>query len=325
MFLRTSHISQVMRRSFSTKHPSLANIKKVGVVGLGLMGHGVAQMAAQAGYSVYAIEAQQGALDTGLKRIESSLGKVVARDVKTGKRTEEEGKAYYAKVMGNIQPTTNVAQAHDCDLIIEAIAENRDLKLQFYKALGPQIKPSCIFASNTSSLQITEMGVASNRPKNFVGLHFFNPVQMMKLVEVIKTEHTDDDVYTTVTEFGKDIGKTTVSCGDTPGFIVNRLLVPYLTSAMEMVDRNDASIEDIDVSMKLGAGHPMGPLHLSDYIGLDTIYSILEGWRKLPGGEKFPAMPLVLEKLYEDGEFGRKSGKGFYNWDGDKIGSPRDL
>lgn len=323
---RTLHKTpQLLRRTFSSKHPSLSNIKTVGVVGLGLMGHGVAQMAAQAGYNVYAIEAQRNALDMGIKRIEGSLGKVMARDIKKGNRTEEDAKAYTAGVMGRIRTTTNVAEAHDCDLIIEAIAENRDLKLQFYKALGPQIKPSCVFASNTSSLQITEMAIASNRPDRFVGLHFFNPVQMMKLVEVIRTTHTDPNVYNMVTEFGKDIGKTTVSCGDTPGFIVNRLLVPYLTSAMEMVDRADASVADIDVSMQLGAGHPMGPLHLSDYIGLDTIYSILAGWRELPGGDSFPPMPICLQKMVDNGEFGRKSGKGFYNWDGDKIGAPRDL
>lgn len=305
--------------------PLLKNVKKVGVVGLGLMGHGVAQMVAQAGFNVYAIEAHQQQLDVGMKRIDTSLAKMIARDVKNGKMTEDEAKLYHGTVMSRIITTTDIAEAHDCDVIVEAIIEDKDAKIKFYKHLGPLIKPSAVFASNTSSLQITDMALASGRPKQFVGLHFFNPVQMMKLVEVIRTDHTTDECFDTLTAFGKAIGKTTVSCRDTPGFIVNRLLVPYLSSAMAMVDRGDATVADIDVSMQLGAGHPMGPLHLSDYIGLDTIHSILVGWNKLPantGAGQFP-IPECLDRLVEEGAFGRKSGKGFYNWEGDKVGSAR--
>lgn len=163
-------------------------------------------------------------------RIKGSLAKIVARDIKKKKMTASEGAAYQDKVLSRIITTTDIAQAHDCDLIIEAIVEDKKAKIDFYKHIGPLIKPSAIFASNTSSLQITEMALASGRPKQFVGLHFFNPVQMMKLVEVIHTEYTNDDSYDTVTAFGKTIGKTTVACGDTPGFIVNRLLIPYLSS-----------------------------------------------------------------------------------------------
>ena len=201
----------------------------------------------------------------------------------------------------------------------QAIAENMSLKIDFYRRLGSLAKPECVFASNTSSLRITDMALASGRPDRFVGLHFFNPVQIMRLVEVIRTEHTDTVVYDRVKEFGKELGKTVVSCGDTPGFIVNRLLVPYLAQAMAMVDRNDASIIDIDASMRLGAGHPMGPLELSDYIGLDTALHILEGWvHDFPNEHAF-FVPKVLRQKVAGGMLGRKSGKGFYKWEGDKC------
>ena len=301
----------------------LSTFKTVGVVGLGLMGHGVAQVTAQAGYNVLAIEAQPAALDTGLKRIQGSLQKVIAKDVTKGKyKSEAEGKAAYDEIMSRIKTTTDLKEAKDCDLIIEAIAENMDLKINFYKNLGPIIKKECVFASNTSSLQITEMAIASGRPDKFVGLHFFNPVQIMKLVEVIKTEKTNNEVFNEVINFGKKIGKTTVSCGDTPGFIVNRLLVPYLAQAIAMYDRKDATIADIDVSMQLGSGHPMGPLHLADYIGLDTLLSIIKGWKKEFPNEPSFFIPKGLEQKVANGDLGRKTGKGFYTWNGDKVIGP---
>jgi len=196
-----------------------------------------------------------------------------------------------------------------------------DSKIQFYEGLADilETSPATIFASNTSSLPITKMAVASRRPGRFVGLHFFNPVQVMKLVEVISCEHTQPEVFNTMVNFTNSIGKTAVRCKDTPGFIVNRLLVPYLASALSMVQRGDASIKDIDVSMQLGAGHPMGPLMLADYVGLDTILSILEGWKVSHPGETDFKVPPLLRDMVKQGHYGRKSGRGFYHWKGDKA------
>ena len=291
----------------------------VGVVGLGLMGHGVAQVSAAAGFNVIAVEAKEEFLKTGIKRIEGSLGKVISKNVQKGVYDEAGGKRAYDDVIGRIKFTTNLQDVKDCDLIIEAIVENVELKLSFYKTLGPLAKKDAIFCSNTSSLQITQMAIASGRPEQFVGLHFFNPVQIMKLVEVIRNKQTSDETFNKVSSFGKKIGKVTVSCDDTPGFIVNRLLVPYLTQAMGMVDRREASVPDIDVSMQLGAGHPMGPLHLADYIGLDTLHSILIGWKKNYPEEPAFFVPKCLQDKIDKGWLGRKTGKGFYAWDGEKC------
>jgi 3-hydroxyacyl-CoA dehydrogenase len=298
-------------------------IKKIGMVGLGLMGHGIAQMSAQAGFQVVAVESSPEALAIGMKRIEGSLSKLLAKDLKKGLyANEQDVKEKFDSVMANIQPTINVADAKDCDMIVEAIIENEKIKCAFYKDLGPIINPEAIFASNTSSLAITSMALASGRPEKFVGLHFFNPVQLMKLVEVVKTEHTDQAVFDIVSDFGKSIGKTTVTCKDTPGFIVNRLLIPYLTQAMAMVDRGDASVTDIDISMQLGAGHPMGPLHLADYVGLDISYNVLKGWQESYPNDPAFFVPACLEEMVKKGQLGRKSGQGFYHWNGDKVTGP---
>ena len=294
----------------------------VGVIGLGLMGHGVAQVSAMAGFKVVAVEAKDEFLKTGMKRIENSLGKVITKNVQKGVYDEAGGKKSYTEIMSRISFTTKLEDVKNCDLIIEAIVENIDTKLAFYKMLGPMVKKDAIFCSNTSSLQITQMAKVSGRPAQFVGLHFFNPVQIMKLVEVIRNKETTNDTFSKVSSFGKQIGKVTVSCDDTPGFIVNRLLVPYLTQAMGMVDRKEASVPDIDVSMQLGAGHPMGPLHLADYIGLDTLHSILVGWKKNYPQEPAFFIPACLQEKIDKGMLGRKTGKGFYSWDGEKIGKP---
>lgn len=192
------------------------------------MGHGVVQVAAQAGFKVTAVETKKEALDVGMGRIQGSLSKVIAKDVKNGKLTEEQGQAKYSEVISRIQPTIDITDTKDCDLIVEAIVENEAIKVEFYKNLGKIAGPKTIFASNTSSLPITNMAIASGRPEKFVGLHFFNPVQIMKLVEVIRTDHTDLEVFNRLLTFGKELGKVPVSCKDTPGFIVNRLLVPFL-------------------------------------------------------------------------------------------------
>eukprot|EP00605_Chrysophyceae_sp_TOSAG23-4_P002704 GSChrysophyteH1.ASY1.ANO1.2982.1 assembled CDS len=288
---------------------AMSSFKRVGIVGIGgLMGHGVAQVTAAAGYDVLGIESQQSALDAGVKRIDDSLSKVIKRNVSKGVYDEAAGVAKKAEIMGRIQTSLNLEDVNSCDLIIEAIPENMNLKLSFYENLGQLVSnKDVVFASNTSSLQITAMAEASGRPENF-------------LVEVIKTDHTSKATFDAMTEFGQKIGKTTVSCNDTPGFIVNRLLVPYLAQALAMVDRGDASIPDIDVSMQLGAGHPMGPVHLADYIGLDTTHSILVGWQDDFPDEKAFFMPKCLDEKVKAGDLGRKTGKGFYHWDGEKRG-----
>jgi 3-hydroxyacyl-CoA dehydrogenase len=280
------------------------------------MGHGICQVAATCGKhsSIVAYEPEQQYLDKGKERIESSIAKLVKKERMTQEQADES--------LSRIIFTTDVSELADADFIVEAVIENMDLKQTLYESLGQVCKPETIFASNTSSLSITEMAAFSGRPENFVGVHFFNPVQLMKLVEVIRTEQTDPLVFEKAYNWVSDIGKVPVSCGDTPGFIVNRLLVPALMQAMSMVDRNDASVRDIDLSMQLGAGHPMGPLHLSDYIGLDTCLYIVEGWvEKYPNEPAF-MIPSTLKKKVDAGHLGRKTGQGFYHWDGDKRGDP---
>lgn len=263
---------------------------------------------------VIAFEPEQQYLDRGQERIEKSITKLVAKE----KITQETADA----TLGRITFTTDMSMLSDADFIVEAVIENMDLKSDLYHNLGNICKPETIFASNTSSLSITEMAQFSGRPHHFVGVHFFNPVQIMKLVEVIRTDQTDPAVFEKAQNWVKDIGKVPVSCRDTPGFIVNRLLVPSLMQAMLMVDRQDASVKDIDISMQLGAGHPMGPLHLADYIGLDTCLFIVEGWvDKYPDEPAF-CIPKCLKEMVEAGDLGRKTGKGFYHWEGDKRGDP---
>jgi 3-hydroxyacyl-CoA dehydrogenase len=309
----TKAIQATQRRSLSS--PS-SGFDKVGVVGLGLMGHGICQVSAASGAhsSVIAFEKEQKFLDSGKDRIMKSIEKLVAREKITQEKADE--------TLGCITFTTDMDALKDTDFIVEAVIENMDLKRDLYTALGDLCKPETIFASNTSSLSITEMSEFSGRQDKFVGIHFFNPVQIMKLVEVIRTEKTDPAVFDKAYNWVSDIGKVPVSCGDTPGFIVNRLLVPSLMQAMQMVDRNDATVKDIDISMQLGAGHPMGPIHLADYIGLDTCLFIVEGWvEKYPNESAF-FLPKCLKEKVAAGNLGRKTGKGFYHWDGDKRGDP---
>lgn len=282
------------------------------------MGHGICQVAATSNLhsSVIAFEAQQQFLDKGKDRIELSVSKLVKR----GKLEQDDAD----RILSNITYTTNPDDLSDVDFVVEAVIENMDLKKEFYTSLGNTCKPEAIFASNTSSLSITDMAEISGRPDRFVGVHFFNPVQIMRLVEVIRTKHTDPAVFDQAFQWVEDIGKVAVTCGDTPGFIVNRLLVPSLMQAMLMVDRGDATVKDIDLSLQLGAGHPMGPLHLADYIGLDTCYYIVEGWTEKYPDEPSFVLPECLKELVEAGHLGRKTGKGFYNWDGDKRLDPAE-
>jgi len=292
-------------------------IKKVGVVGCGLMGHGIVQVAAQGGFQVVALEEKKEFLDAGLARIDKSLAKLSEKAVEKGK-TPEQAKSEAAATRARITGTLVLKDLADCDLVIEAIVENLPAKKKLFAELGKLAKKDAIFASNTSSFPILEMAEASARAPRFVGLHFFNPVQLMKLVEVVRTPKTDENVFAAARAFGEAVGKTPVACKDTPGFVVNRLLVPYMTQALQMLERGDASKEDIDAAMQHGCGHPMGPITLTDYVGLDTTLSILEGWvARFPKEPAF-AIPEILRKKVAEKKLGRKSGEGFYKWQGDK-------
>ncbi len=292
-------------------------LKKVGVVGCGLMGHGIVQVAAQAGFDVVALETEQGFLDKGLARVEKSLEKLAAKAVEKGKAPDAaraDAQAAFGRIRGSLDPR----DLADRDLVIEAIVEDLDVKKALYRDLGRICKPAAILASNTSSFPIAEMGAVSGRPQNMVGLHFFNPVQLMKLVEVVRTPKTSDEAFATAKAFGEAVGKVPVTCKDTPGFVVNRLLVPYMVQSLLMLERGDASKEDIDAAMQFGCGHPMGPITLTDYVGLDTTLSILEGWCERYPDEPAFAIPAVLRKKVKEGKLGRKSGEGFFKWEGDK-------
>ncbi len=292
-------------------------IKKVGVVGCGLMGHGIVQVAAQGGFQVVALESKQEFLDAGLARVDKSLAKLADKAVEKGK-TPEQAKAEAAATRARITGSLASKDLADCDLVVEAIVEDLGAKKKLFAELGKLCKQDTILASNTSSFPIGEMAEASGRPQRFVGLHFFNPVQLMELVEVVRTAKTDENVFAAARAFGEAVGKTPVACKDTPGFVVNRLLVPYMTQALQMLERGDASKEDIDAAMQYGCGHPMGPITLTDYVGLDTTLSILEGWvARFPKEPAF-AIPEILRKKVAEKKLGRKSGEGFYKWQGDK-------
>ena len=284
-------------------------IEKVGVAGCGLMGAGIAQVAAQNGFNTVVREVDQALVDGGLARIESFL----ARGVDKGKLSAAERDA----TLGRLTGTTAMTDLADCDMVIEAIVENRDIKLAFYRELDGICKKETIFASNTSSLSITEMAAATQRPDRFVGLHFFNPVPLMPLVEVVRTLMTDASVYEEVLGFGESLGKKTVRASDKTGFIVNRLLVPYLIDAVRALEEGVGSIEDIDASMKLGCGYPMGPFTLLDLVGLDTTIAIAEVFFNEFKESRY-ATPPLLKRMVLAGFHGRKSGRGFYDYSGDK-------
>ena len=279
-------------------------IKKVGVLGCGLMGSGIAQVAAMAGFDVIVLEVDQKYLDKGFAGIEKSLGKFAEKGT-----IKESAETVRARLRG----TTNNKDLADCDIIVEAVIENVEEKKKMYAALDEVVKKDCIFASNTSSISITELMTATKRPERFIGLHFFNPVPLMKLVEVVRTIATADDVYETAYEFGKKLGKVPVRASDKTGFIVNRLLVPYLLDAIRAYEEGAGSIEDIDHAMKLGCGYPMGPFTLLDFVGLDTTYYITHVMYDEFKERRFASPPL-LKRLVMAGWYGRKSGKGFYDY-----------
>jgi 3-hydroxybutyryl-CoA dehydrogenase len=284
-------------------------IKKVGVLGCGLMGHGITQVSAQSGYDVVVREVDQGALEKGIGKIEKQL----ARAVEKGRMEQGDADA----VRGRIQGTLDYGDLADCDLVLEAITEDLQMKLEMWRELDGIVKEGALCATNTSSLSVIDQAAATNRPQRFVGLHFFNPVQAMPLLEVVRTVTTEDDAFNTGMSFGESLGKLCVPAKDKTGFIVNRLLVPFLLDGIRAYEEGVGSIEQIDAAMKAGANHPMGPLTLSDFVGLDTLNSIagvmFEEYR-----EKRFAAPPTLRKMVAAGFYGRKSGRGFYDYSGDE-------
>jgi len=283
-------------------------IKKVGVLGCGLMGSGIAQVSATAGYDVTVLEQEQKFLDKGFAGIEKSLAKFAEKPDKTG-ITPEKAKESRSRIKG----TTSQSDLADCDIVIEAIIENVEEKKKMFGALDGIVKRDAIFASNTSSISITEVAAGTKRPDKFVGLHFFNPVPLMKLVEVVRTIATNDAAFESAFEFGKSLGKVPVRTSDKTGFIVNRLLVPYLLDAIRAYEEGVGSIPDIDNAMKLGCGYPMGPFTLLDFVGLDTTYYITHVMFDEFRERRFASPPL-LKRLVMAGWYGRKTGKGFYDY-----------
>ena len=294
-------------------------IRKVGVLGCGLMGSGIAQTAAMAGFETTVREVSQELIQKGFTSIEKSLERFADK----GNITAEQQKQTRDRLFG----TTSFEDLADCDIIIEAIIENLEKKKSTYQQLDSLCKPETIFASNTSSLSITQMMVATSaaRQQRFIGMHFFNPVPIMKLVEVVRTILTDAEVYEQAVEFGKRLGKVPVRAGDKTGFIVNRLLVPYMLDSIRALEEGVGSIVDIDNAMKLGCGYPMGPFTLGDFVGLDTTYYIAEIMFNEFREKRF-APPPLLKRMVMAGLYGRKSGRGFYDYTKDaKNPTPLNL
>ncbi|MBZ5512560.1 MAG: 3-hydroxyacyl-CoA dehydrogenase family protein [Acidobacteriia bacterium] len=290
------------------------DIKKVGVLGCGLMGSGIAQVCATAGFDVTVLEAEQRFLDKGFSGIEKSLAKFAEKG-----KLKETPDAIRARLKG----TLKLQDLADCDLIIEAIIENVEEKKKMYASLDAVVKRDAIFASNTSSISITELAAATKRPDRFIGLHFFNPVPLMQLVEVVRTITTAPEVFETGYAFAQKVGKVPVRTSDKTGFIVNRLLVPYLLDAIRAYEEGVGSITDIDTAMKLGCGYPMGPFTLLDFVGLDTTYYITQVMFDEFKEPRFASPPL-LKRLIMAGWYGKKSGKGFYDWSDPAKPVPQD-
>lgn len=280
-------------------------IQKVGVIGAGLMGSGIAQTCAQSGYETLVREIDQALLDKGIARIHDAWDTMASK----GKLTPEQVAENRARLRG----TLDLADFADCDLVIEVILENMEAKLRLFPALDKILKPEALILSNTSSLNVTQMGAVTRRAEKVCGLHFFNPAPVMKLVEVVKTISTSEETIEQVQQFARSLGKTPVLARDTAGFIVNFLLIPYLIAAIRMLENNMASRDDIDTAMKLGCGYPMGPFTLLDYVGLDTTL-----WAAEAIYEEFKdplyAPPPLLRRMVISGMTGRKSGRGFYEY-----------
>ena len=287
----------------------MAEIKKVGVVGAGLMGHGIAQVAAQAGFDVVLRDIEQGFVDKGLASIEQQLGRAVKREA----MTQEEADAARGRITG----TTDVGALADRDLVLEAIPEVLDVKRALWSELDPVVQPSAIFATNTSALSVVEQAAATQRPDRFVGMHFFSPVQRMALVEVVRAITTSDETMEAGQAWVAAIGKQPIPTRDTAGFIVNRLLGPYMADAIRALEEGVGAVDEIDAAMKAGANHPVGPLMLNDLVGLDTLAKTCTNMYDELRDARF-APPPTLRKLVAAGGLGRKSGMGFYDWSGEQ-------
>jgi 3-hydroxybutyryl-CoA dehydrogenase len=287
----------------------MTDIKQVGVIGCGLMGHGIAQVTAQAGYDVVVREVSEDVLAKGIGKIEKQL----ARAVEKGRSTQEEADAVRAR----ITTTTEYGDLAGCDLVIEAVTEHLATKLEMWREVDGVVKPEAIFATNTSSLSVIDQAAATGRPAQFIGLHYFNPAQVMKLVEVVRAVTTSDAAFEAGQAFATSQGKLAIPTKDKAGFIVNRLLVPYMLDAIRAYEEGVGSVAEIDEAMKAGAGHPMGPLTLADFVGLDTLGSICDVmWTEF--SERRFAQPPTLRKMLAAGWHGRKSGMGFYDYSGEQ-------
>ncbi|HEV3001755.1 MAG TPA: 3-hydroxybutyryl-CoA dehydrogenase [Solirubrobacteraceae bacterium] len=287
----------------------MAEIRKVGVVGGGLMGHGIAQVTATAGYDVVMREVDESAAEKCMGKIAKQL----ARAVEKGRSSQEDADA----ILGRISPTTDYADLADCDLVIEAVTESLPLKLEMWREVDGIVKDGAYFATNTSSLAVIDQAAATKRPDRFLGLHYFNPAQVMKLVEVVRAVTTSDEALEAGLEFARSQGKLAIPTKDKAGFIVNRLLVPYMLDAIRAYEEGVGSIAEIDEAMKAGAGHPMGPLTLADFVGLDTLGSICDVMFDEFRERRF-ARPPTLRKMLSAGWYGRKSGMGFYDYAGEQ-------
>lgn len=305
-------INNAFKRFYSITNTNSQKINHVSIIGSGLMGSGIAQVTAQAGFQVTLVDQNDTVLNKALASIKKNLQRATKKKFEN---KPEDQQNFIDETLNRIAVATAVDNgAEKADLVIEAIVENLKVKHTLFKKLDEIAPPETIFTSNTSSLPITDIAEPCSRKDKFGGLHFFNPVPVMKLLEVIKTNDTSVETYASLMEFGKKIGKVTVECKDTPGFIVNRLLVPYMFQAIQMYERGDASVKDIDTAMKLGAGYPMGPFELADYVGLDTCKFINDGWL-----ERFPTDPNfkdseLLNKLVAENKLGRKTGEGVYKY-----------